>query len=200
MTAPARPGIDYLPDNFTPPPPRPWPLWLRIAAFALLFAVLQGLWSLAQGTVLEQVLVGDWTVAPAACWIRLLTPELGVHAWGYSILAPGGGISVLHGCEGVEVLFLWAAAVLQAPLAPARRVLGLLLGAALVWLLNQVRIVLLFYAYRSNHAWFELLHGTLAPLVLVALVALAFALLLGTSTGTGAPAGNTGAETRNPPP
>jgi len=184
MNQSPRPGIDYLPDNFVEPARRPRPLWLQVSAFALLFIAMQGLWWMAQGTVLERVAVGDWTVAPAARWIQWLTPAAGAEAVGYSIKAPGGGINVLNGCEGFEVIFLWLAALAVAPLTLRRRLTGLLLGLPLIWVLNQLRILALFYAYRSDKDLFALLHGTEAPLVLVVLVVLAFGMLMA-SAGAG---------------
>jgi hypothetical protein len=47
-----------------------------------------------------------------------------------------------------------------------------------------VRILVLFYAYRSNKEWFAQLHGTIAPLVLIVLVTAAFALFVAWSSGT----------------
>jgi len=178
MNESPRPGIDYLPDNFVEPARRPRPLGLQVSAFALLFVALQGLWSMAQGTVLEHVAVGDWTVAPAARWIQWLTPGVGAEAVGYSIKAPGGGINVLNGCEGFEVIFLWLAALVVAALTWRRRLAGLLLGLPLIWVLNQLRILTLFYTYRSDKGLFALLHGTVAPLVLVVLVVIAFVILI----------------------
>ena len=51
---------------------------------------------------------------------------------------------------------------------------GVLVGTVLVFVLNQGRILALFYAYRSDKPLFDLLHGTLAPLLLIALSALFF--------------------------
>ena len=183
MQQSARPGIDYLPDNFVPPPPKAWPLWLQLLLFAVLFIAMQAGWSLAQGTALEHVTVGDWTVRPAAFWIQLITPDIGANAQGYSITATGGGINVLNGCEGFEVVFLWLSALAITPLSWRWRGIGLVLGVGLIWVLNQVRILILFYAYRTNKEWFAQLHGTIAPLVLIVLVAAAFALFVAWSSG-----------------
>jgi len=116
MQRPQRPGIDYLPDNFEAPPPTPWPLRLQLTLFAVLFMAMQGAWSLAQGPMVEHITVGDWTVVPAAFWIHLITPGVGAVAQGYSITAPGGGINVMNGCEGFEVIFLWIAALAITPM------------------------------------------------------------------------------------
>jgi exosortase/archaeosortase family protein len=183
MQKPARPGIDYLPDNFVPPPPKPWPLWLQLVVFAFLFIAMQAGWSLAQGTPLEHVTVGDWTVKPAAFWIRLITPAIGASAQGYSITAVGGGINVMNGCEGFEVIFLWVAALAVTPISWRWRAIGLVLGIASIWVLNQLRILVLFYAYRTDREWFAQLHGTIAPLVLIVLVASIFALFVMRASG-----------------
>ena len=179
-----RPGIDYLPDNFEPPPSKPWPLWLQLVLFALLFIAMQGAWSLAQGTMLEHVTVGDWTVVPAAFWIHLITPGIGAMAQGYSITAPGGGINVMNGCEGFEVVFLWVAALAITPMRWSWRGRGLVLGIGLIWVLNQIRILVLFYAYRADKEWFAQLHGTIAPLVLIVLVGAVYALFVAWSSST----------------
>lgn len=178
MNESPRPGIDYLPDNFELPPRKPWPLWLQLSLFAVLFICMQGAWSLAQGTVIEHVAVGDWTVKPAAFWIRMLTPAVGVIAQGNSLNAPGGGINVMNGCEGFEVVFLWISALAITPMNWRWRGIGLAIGIGLIWLLNQLRILVLFYAYRTDKEWFAQLHGTIAPLVLIVLVGAAFAFLV----------------------
>ncbi len=50
----------------------------------------------------------------------------------------------------------------------------MLAGTLLVFVLNLGRILTLFYAYRSDKRWFDLLHGTVAPLLPIALSALFF--------------------------
>ena len=89
----------------------------------------------------------------------------------FSINAPGGGLNVLNGCEGTEALFLLLAAFLVAPLPWRSRFGGFLLGVGMVFVVNQLRILALFYAYRADHALFDPLHGTVAPILVILLVA-----------------------------
>lgn len=156
-----------------------WPLWVQIGVFALVFAFLQGAWSFAHGTALERLAVDRATVMPAAWIINQLTPAVQAIATGAKIHAPGGGINVLNGCEGFEMLFLLIAALLVAPITWRRGLIGLVGGTLLVWLLNQARIVTLFYAYRADKELFALLHGTVAPLVMIVFVTIAFVIYLG---------------------
>lgn len=149
-----------------PEPPRGTMLW-RAVAFVALFALLQALYGAARGTWVERLVIDQMTVQTAAWLINAAAPSVGVAAEGSRLRAPGGGINVINGCEGVDVAFLMACAMLVAPMSMRARMVGLLVGSAVVFLLNQVRVVGLFYAFRNDRALFDMLHGVLAPLLLI---------------------------------
>jgi len=136
--------------------------------FLLILATLQGGWSALRGSAAERAVIDLATVGTAVALVNRLTPEVAARAHGARIQAAGGGINVLNGCEGTEVLFLLWAALLAAPLSWQWRIQGAVLGAVWVFALNQVRLLALFYSYRSNRPMFDLLHGLVAPAVLVA--------------------------------
>jgi exosortase/archaeosortase family protein len=142
--------------------------------FLAVFVLLQAAWGVARGTQVERAVIDQATVHTARFLIRLIEPSLPVAAEGSRLKAPGGGINILNGCEGTEVLFLLYAALAAAAMPWRGRILGALVGTLLVFALNQGRVVALFYAYRSDRAMFDLMHGTVAPLVLIALTLLFF--------------------------
>jgi hypothetical protein len=90
---------------------------LRTLVFVSAFVLLQLSWQGLRGTAVERVLVQEVTV----------------HAH-------GGGLRIENGCEGMEVWFLLFAAFLVAPLTWRSRGLGFLLGTAVVFIVNQLRI------------------------------------------------------------
>ena len=92
----------------------------------------------------------------------------------FSIRAPGGGLNILNGCEGLEALFLLIAAFAVAPLTWQAKLLGAGLGVLVVFAVNQARILVLFYAYRADHALFDQLHSTVTPIAVVLLVSAYF--------------------------
>lgn len=141
-------------------------LW-RLALFLVLFASLQGLYGAAKDTWLERLVIDRVTVQTAAWLIDAVDPSVGVEPVGPRLRAPGGGINVLGGCEGTEVVFLMIAAMLVAPLSWRARLIGLLAGTAFVFVLNQARVIALFYAFRADKALFDMLHGIVAPLLLI---------------------------------
>jgi exosortase family protein XrtM len=143
------------------------------------FIAMQTLYGMARGTWIERLNVDELTVKPAAWLIDRLTPEVAVQAVGSRLRAPGGGINIINGCEGTEVVFLIVAAMLVAPMAWRWRLLGIVTGSLLVFISNQGRILSLFYAYRADKPLFDLLHGVVAPLLLVLVTILFFVWWLG---------------------
>ena len=145
------------------------PLWSMTLLFVLTVALLQWGWSAARGTVIEHAVIDVATVGVAVSVINTLTPAVRASAAGSRIRARGASINVLNGCEGTEVLFLFLAALLSYPLSWRTRAAGLLAGAGIIFVANQVRLVTLFYSFLRNRALFEALHGLLMPMFLIAL-------------------------------
>ena len=162
-------------------------LALRALAFGLLFMALQAGWEAARGSWLERLWVHQLTVQGATAVIGVLTPDAGAVAKGPRITAPGGGINVLFGCEGTDVVFMLTAALLVFPMAWRARLTGWLAGLVWVLVLNVLRIVALFYAYRADAGLFDLLHTAAAPLLMVVLTGLFFHLWLAKAAPTPPP-------------
>lgn len=163
-------GVSYLPDgalNSPEPPQPPLPLWLTVAIFLGVFVLLQWAWNEARGTWIERLVINQMTVKTAASLINMLDPVISVQAVGSRLKAEGGGINILNGCEGIEVVFLLACAMLVAPIAWRARLLGLVAGSLVVFILNQGRVLALFYAFRIDRGIFDILHGVIAPLLMI---------------------------------
>jgi exosortase/archaeosortase family protein len=118
------------------------------------------------------------TVNSAVNLINLISSNVIASAQGTHITAVGGGINVLSGCDGLEVMILLIAAMIISPLSWLAKLTGILSGLILVFLLNQLRLVTIFYAVRQNKQLFELVHGLIAPIILVALTGLFLAFWL----------------------
>lgn len=152
----------------------PRALGLRAASFLVLFAVLQFGWQALRGSTLERAVIHDGTVRPAAFLVNLLTPATGASAVDLTLHAPGGGLNIQNGCEGLEALFILLAAFMVAPIPWRSRWGGLLLGCVVVFVINQARILVLFYAYRADHNLFDPLHATVTPIAVILLVCVYF--------------------------
>lgn len=146
--------------------------------FIAAFLGLQWAWNSARGSAVEQVVINGATVGAAVSIINAWSPEVRAAGVGSTIRSPRGGINILNGCEGTEVLFFLVAAVLAYPMLWRWRVVGLLGGTVYVFFLNQLRLLALFYSYQSDRVLFGHLHGVVAPLALIAATLVFFVYLM----------------------
>ena len=146
----------------------------RIVAFLAVFVALQLSWQLLRGSPVEYAVVHHGTVRPAAYLIDRISPQVRAHAVDFSVRARGGGLNVVNGCEGLDAVCLLVAAFAAAGLPLATALFATSLGVAMVVVVNQLRIVALFFAYRRDPALFDALHSAVAPLAMVLFVACYF--------------------------
>jgi exosortase/archaeosortase family protein len=146
----------------------------RAAVFAAIFCALQLGWQALGGTFVHRLVVDRATVGVAVVLANTLTPAVHAVAAGTAMHAIGGGLNVVNGCEGTETWFLLCAAFAVASLTWRARAAGLALGTVLVFAINQLRILALFYANRSDPEVFNLLHAIVGPIVVVVAVACFF--------------------------
>jgi exosortase family protein XrtM len=150
------------------------PEWIFALLFLATFGALSALYGAARGTATERLLIDQLTVRPSAAAIALLTPGEKVVARGSQLVSPFARLSILNGCEGIETMLLLIAAIIAYAAPWREKLLAALLGVLLVYALNQIRIVSLFYAFHYDRQLFHLLHGVVAPLFLVACAGLFF--------------------------
>jgi exosortase/archaeosortase family protein len=155
-----------------------WSPLRMTAVFAAVFFSLQFAWESCRGGAIERLLVDRVTVAPAARIVDFFWPAYGAQAQANAIVSSAGRLNVLNGCEGLELVFLLAAAFAAYPMSWRQRTLGVCLGTALAYLANQGRLTALWYAFVHDRSLFGLLHGTVAPLLLIALCLLYFMLFV----------------------
>lgn len=77
---------------------------------------------------------------------------------GTSIASPAFAVDIRRGCDAVEPSALCIAAVLALPVAFWRRLVGIAVGTLLLMVVNQIRIVSLYYVGARWPAAFEVMH------------------------------------------
>jgi exosortase/archaeosortase family protein len=138
--------------------------------FVCLLLVMQIGLDYVRSDGLERLVIDEMTVKPAAWLIAHITPGVSVEAAGSRLVAPGGGINILNGCDGMDVVLLLIAAMLVVPIPVYWRLSGILTGSGVIYCCNQLRILALFYSYRTDKPLFNLLHGMVAPILLILVV------------------------------
>lgn len=149
---------------------KPLTLIWRAVGFVAMFSVLQLAWQGLSGSRLEYFVIHSCTVTPATLLANLLTPGVQASASDYVLQAPGLRLNILNGCDGLEALFLVIAAFAVAPIAWRWRLGGIAAGVPVVFVVNQARILALFYAFRASPSLFDALHATVTPVAVVILV------------------------------
>lgn len=143
----------------------------RLIAYVFLFVALFGAldyaYYLCRSTAIERLIIDTLTVRPAAAFINKVVPEVAVTASGNNLISPFGEISILQGCEGTEAIFLLIAAIVPFPAAWEAKLLGIVVGIALIYVMNQLRILALVFTLHWHPDWFASLHGLIAPTSIV---------------------------------
>jgi len=164
-------GIPYLPDEAergaAPPPPPQRSFIVCALLFFTIFAGLQLVWDGLRNTGAERTMIEVLLVKPAVVLVNAITPQVGAVANGRHVDAAGGGLEIVSACTGTEIYFMLTAALLVFPLPWRARIAGIVLGITMVFVLNHLRILALFYAYRAAPVAFDYLHGIVIPVVLI---------------------------------
>lgn len=162
-------------------PRKPRPLHVRsrqtlrsLVIFIAVFFAFQLAWEQCRDSAIETWVIDRATVQPAAWSINYLWPEQQTAAKKNSLIGSQGRLNILNGCEGLETLFLLIAAFLAYPLPWKTRLAGIGSSVLLIYVANQARIIFLWWAIRHYPSTFGLLHGTVLPLILIAIALLFF--------------------------
>ncbi|RTL36852.1 MAG: hypothetical protein EKK53_22380 [Burkholderiales bacterium] len=147
------------------------PRWLKVAIFLLLYAVYQWGYQGLRDSRFDDWFIHTLTVVPASSLIDLIFPAAAVQPVNDKLIWPDGSLTLRAGCDGFEVIGIFIAAVLSTDVGWRRGLLALLAGCLAIWMLNQIRIAVLFAVLQRDRGWFDLVHTVLGPLGLIAAVA-----------------------------
>lgn len=162
------------------------PFWFLIA-FAAAYVVGHVGYYAIPDQVLREVVIHFGIVVPSTAAIDLVAPAERVVAQGHMLVSPRATLEVVRGCDGIGTALLLAAAIVAFPGGWSRKLGGLALGLALVYVANLVRIVGLYFVVAYRGDWFQFLHTYLVPVAFVALVAVFFAWWAARAAGTADP-------------
>ena len=107
----------------------------------------------------------------AADTINAITPDRNVTIKDNSIISKTAKLNIVRGCDGSGVWFMLSAAILGFGASFRHTLVGFVLGTVTVYLINQVRIVGLYYVIEHNRAWFPPVHTYYAPTLIIFLIA-----------------------------
>lgn len=155
-------------------PPRLVGLLVSGLIFLLVFLALQYIYFSGEQSEWRRTFIDRITLAPVVGLIDLIAPGEGVAGAEGSIVAKGIRLSLRTGCDGADAMILLVSAFAAAGLGWRQTLADMTGGILLIYLLNQGRIVAMYFSFRYSREWFDLLHGVVGPALIVAAAALYF--------------------------
>lgn len=142
--------------------------------FALIYVAFFALYHQVPDRLLAEV-VYRWLInEPAAQAITLLAPQEAVRVEGHRLLSPRVVLEIVRGCDGSGAFFLVAAAMLAFRARVQDKILGVIAAFVLIFLLNEARVVGLYFAVAYRPGWFTPLHSYIIPTFLIAAICVQF--------------------------
>jgi len=158
-SAPARPL------RKTGPTARSRPTARFLLRFCILFAVCELVF--AVGLVGSSTLEAVLSIQARGAAALLSWSGVEVASVGTQLVSTLGRLEVRHGCDGLQPIALYAAALLAFPSGMSSRAVALGAGLAVLILLNVVRVSTLYAAITFRPTWFETLHVAVWPFALL---------------------------------
>jgi exosortase H (IPTLxxWG-CTERM-specific) len=157
-----------VPDSPAPELPF-WKKNRRELTFLVLFVVILG----ASFTLISLNWVNDHVVEPFTAGVARVSGAtldlLGqdVQMQGTIIRGRLFAVNIRNGCNGIEAMLIFLAAVLAFPAPWKARLLGLALGIVAIQAVNLVRVVVLYLTGAYFPAWFDASHTVIWQTVVI---------------------------------
>lgn len=144
-----------------------------VVIFSVLLALLHAGYNWLPDEYLIGVLIHTWIAEPCATLIRLFSDQR-IYVLEATVYSPQAAIEIVRGCDGSGSAFLLIAAIVALGANLWRTLVGLLLGMLLIYVLNTIRIVSLFFVVAHRPELFTTAHTLVAPTFIVLLGCLFF--------------------------
>jgi exosortase family protein XrtM len=138
-----------------------------LLVFCGVYALLHCLYFALPDRLLRDGLHHYGIVLPAATIVNLVAPQEGVSAVHGELRSGKASLSIVRGCDGSGLAFLLMAAVVAFPAPLRRKLAGIVVAVGLTYLLNELRLVALYFVAADRHEWFDLLHNFFIPTFLI---------------------------------
>ena len=157
-----------------PPAARNPATWLFAAVFASAYFALYLGYCTVPDSFLRDKVYFYGIVAPSKSMINWLAPAEHVMGEQNRLQSPTARLNIVRGCDGSGVAFLLIAAIVALRSSLRRSLFGAIGAVALVYVLNQMRIVTLYFVQTRMPAWFIPMHVYFVPTLMILIAAIYF--------------------------
>lgn len=132
------------------------PIFMFVGGFILLLALFYAVTLTPFMNTRALPGLQEWNARVSAKLLNVFRE--GASAYDTTITSPRYSVNIAHGCDAIEPIGLFLAAVLAFPSTLRSKIPGLILGVAALVLMNFIRIVSLFYTGIYWNSAFETMH------------------------------------------
>jgi exosortase family protein XrtM len=160
----------------SPLSPAPKPMnGLFVVILAATYFILYAAYSLVPESFLADNVYYYGIVCPSKTLINWISS--GEHAMGAgnSLTSSTVNLNIVRGCDGSGVAFLLIAAIVAVRESPRRTLIGIVGALALVYALNQLRIVALYFIASRWLSWFTPMHVYFIPTLIILVATIYYA-------------------------
>lgn len=155
-----------------------------LALFIAIYGVLQFLYFQIPDKVLINDIYYHGIVSVSADIINLFTDE-NVTASENKLSSSKAILVIIRGCDGAGSIFLLIAAILAFSATVKDKLVGVIAGVALLYIINQIRIIGLYFIVAYKETYFLPVHTYFAPTLVIILSGLFFIWWTLRATGRG---------------
>jgi len=149
--------------------------YVFLVFFAMGYALLEWLYFLIPDPILQDLIHHYCIVQPCADILTHFAPQEGVRVMQGMLVSHSATLSIVRGCDGSGVIFLLASAILAFPTGWRGKLYGVLGAVVMVYVLNQARLIGLYYIAAYHMDWFLLVHTYILPMVFILVGVIFFA-------------------------
>jgi len=106
-------------------------------------------------------------VLPAAKLLNVVAPLEAVSAQHGTLQSAKASLEIVRGCDGAGVIFLLVAALIASSAGAKHKVMGILSGVVLIYVLNELRVIVMYFVVVYRNDWFSPLHNYFVPMLLI---------------------------------
>jgi len=156
------------------PPKKTTAGWGFAGAFAAFYCALYVGYSTIPDDFLREIVYYHGIVCPSKAIIDWLAPSEHVIGAHNILRSSATELRVVRGCDGAGFIFLMVAALLAFRTGWRRTLFGILGAFALMYILNQLRIVTIYFLNAHRPDWFTPAHVYFIPTFMIVAGAIYF--------------------------
>ncbi len=146
-----------------------------LIGFAAIYSILHAAYFMVPDRILREAVYYYGIVSVSASVINVMTPAENVKAEDNKLQSPKAILEVVRGCDGSGSIFLMIAAIVAFSATLKNKLLGVLVGFSLLYIINQIRIIGLYFVVAYHREWFLPIHTYFAPTLIILISCLFFA-------------------------